>query len=266
MSSSGDPTHGSGEPPQGRIFVPEGPFWDAWVAPDGGAVKLSIQAMKVKARWLRRARPRPFGFAPASAHPAIERIGEAHGAGTLSSGVATVLGLRNPVQTMSILYGHGGDPSALADPFAPAAEIISDFHRDYQDRDLEEDLLAAVRKWASRGQTPDPATGAAQASGTRPEVTSATVDVVVSGRRRPVPLLRLGECSAFQVRDESVLVTVLAARMGPQFPDIVRLTDLEPMLFTLEHPDREAIAAAFAEMRNQQINQMRTQDGQGSGQ
>jgi hypothetical protein len=264
MSSSGDPTHGPGEFPQGRIFVPQGPMWDAWVAADGGAVKFSVQVMKTKASWLRRSRPRPFGFALGSAPPA--RIGEAHGAGTLSSGFATVLGLRNPVQTMSILYGHAADHSGPADPFTPTAEIISDFHQNYQDHDLEDDLLAAARKWTSRVPAPDPATGAARATGARPEVTSATVDVVVSGRRRPVSMLRLGVCSAFQVRDDGVLVTVLTTHMGPPFPDIVRLTDLEPMLFALEHPDREAIAAAFAEKRRQQIEQMRNQDRQGSGQ
>lgn len=98
----------------------------------------------------------------------------------------------------------------------------------------------------------------------RPEVTSATIDIVVSGRRRPVSMLRLGKFSAFQVRDEGVLVTVLASRIGPQFPDIMRLTDLQPMLSVLEHPDTAVIAAALADMRHQHIEQMRNQARHGS--
>lgn len=228
-------------------------MWDAWVSPGGGAVKLSAQAMKMEARWLRRARPRPFGFASGSAHPAPGRIGEAHGAGTLSSGVATMLGFRTAVQTMSIRYGDA------ADPRAPAAEIISDFHRDYHDRDLEDELLDAAGKWARPADAPDAVAGDGRVSDARPEVTPATIDVVVSGRRRRVSMLRLGEFSAFQVRHEGVLVTVLTRHTGPQLPDIVRLTDLEPMLSELEHPDTEVIAAALAGMRQQHIKQMRNQ-------
>lgn len=70
MSSLGDRPDGPDDPALGRIFVPEGPMFDAWIAPDGGAVTLSVLAMKMQARWLRRARPRPFGFAPGSTHPA----------------------------------------------------------------------------------------------------------------------------------------------------------------------------------------------------
>jgi hypothetical protein len=217
-------------------------------------VRLSIWATQRQAQWLRRARPRPFGFAPGSAHPAPERIGEAHGAGTLSSGVASMLGLRSPVHTMSISYGGAADP-----PTAPAAEIISDFHRDYQDRDLAEALLEAAAEWAGRADLPDAVDADAQASGSRPEVTSATLDVVVSGRRRLVPMLGLGEFSAFQISDEGVLVTVLARRMGPEFPDIVRLSDLEPMLSATEDLDRATVAAALAESRRQHIEQMRNQ-------
>lgn len=253
MSSRGDRPDGPDDPPLSRIFVPEGPVFDAWIAPDGGAVKLSVQAMKMQARWLRRARPRPFGFAPGSAHPALERIGEAHGAGTLSSGAATALGFRTAVYTMSIIYG---DP---ADPLAPAAEVISDFHRDYQDRDLEESLLDAATDWARRAAAPDPASEDRPASGSRAEITSAINDLVVSGRRRPVSVRRLADLSAFQIGEEGVLVTVLARHLGPELPDIVRLTDLEPMLSALEHPDREVIAAAFAERRHRRIQQMRHQ-------
>lgn len=73
-------------------------------------MKLTIQAMKMQARWLRRARPQPFGFAPGSAHPALAQLGEAHGAGTLSSGAASPLGLRTAVHTMSVSYGDTADP------------------------------------------------------------------------------------------------------------------------------------------------------------
>lgn len=255
MSSRDDQAGGAEGPAPGRIFVPEGPMWDAWVAPGGGAVKLSAQAMKMEARWLRRARPRPFGFAPGGAHPGPGRIGEAYGAGTLSSGVATMLGFRTAVHTMSIYYGEATDPRA------PAAKIISDFHRDYHDRDLEEELLHVAGKWAAPA---DAAAGDGRADDARPKVTSDTIDVVVSGRRRPVPILRLGEFSAFQLGDEGVLVTVLARHLGPQIPGIVRLTDTEPMLSALEHPDPEAIAGAIAEMRRRHIEQMRNQTGHSS--
>jgi hypothetical protein len=253
MSSRGDPPDDPDGPRLGRIFMLEGPVFDAWIAPDGGAVKLSVRAMKMQARWLRRARPRPFGFAPGSAHPAPERIEEAHGAGTLSSGVATVLGFCTPVQTMSIRYG---DP---ADPLAPVTEVISDFHRDYQDRDLEGSLLDAARKWAGRAAAPDPVAEDRPVGGPRAEIISAISDVVVSGRRRPVSVLRLADCSAFQVAEEGVLVTILARHLGPELPDIARLTDLDPMLSALEHPDRELIAAALAERRHRHIEQMRNQ-------
>ena len=245
MGSHCDRTDGTDDPQQRRIYVPEGPLLDAWSAPEGGAVKLSILATQRQARWLRRARPRPFGFAPGSEHPALERIGDAHGAGTLSSGIAGLLGLRTPVHTMSISYG---DPTQSS---APGSEIISDFHRDYQDRDLEEALLEAAATWA----------GDRWIGGSRPEVTSATIDVVVSARRRSVSMLQLGDFSAFQVVEDRVLVTVLARHMRPQFPDIVRLriADLEPMISAMEHPDREAVAAAFAEFRRQHIEQMRNQ-------
>src|SRR5215469_9485678 len=168
-------------------------MWDAWVGPDGGAVKLSVQAMKAEARWLRRARPRPFGFAPGSAHPVPERIRKAQGAGTLSSGIATMLGLRTVVQTMSIRYGDA------ADPREPAAEIISEFHRDYHDRDLEEELLHAAGKWAAQRQAPEVAGGDGTVGDSRPKVTPASDDIVVSGRRRPVPIVQFGDFSAFQV-------------------------------------------------------------------
>jgi len=85
----------------------------------------------------------------------------------------------------------------------------------------------------------------------RPEVTSVTVDVVVMGRRRPVTMLQRRGVSAFQLREGRVLVTVLARHLGPQFPDIVRMSDLGPMLFGAGAPDEEAIAAAFAERRRQ---------------
>jgi len=61
--------------------------------------------MKLEARWLRRAWPRPFGFAPDSPHPTPVRIEEAHGSGTLSSGLATVLGFRTAVWAMSVFCG-----------------------------------------------------------------------------------------------------------------------------------------------------------------
>jgi hypothetical protein len=37
MSSTGDRAYSPEEPPRGRIYVPQGPVWDAWSAPDGGA-------------------------------------------------------------------------------------------------------------------------------------------------------------------------------------------------------------------------------------
>jgi hypothetical protein len=220
-------------------------------------VKLTIKVMKMQARWLRRARPRPFGFAHGSAHPAPAQLGEAHGAGTLSSGAASLLGLRTAVHTMSVSYG---DP---ADPHAPAAVIISDFHRDYQDRDPKDALLETAAEWNARAEAPDAAGADEQASGSRPEVTTAEIDVVVSGRRRPISLLRLGEFSAFQVGEEGALVTVLARHMAPKFPDIVRLrpADLELMLSTMENPDKDLIAAALAEQRRRHIEKMRNQTG-----
>jgi hypothetical protein len=72
-------------------------------------------------------------------------------------------------------------------------------------------------------------------------------------------MLRLAGFSAFQAGDDGVLVTVLARHIGSQLPDLVRLTDLEPMLSALEHPDRELIAAALADRRRQHIEQMRNQ-------
>lgn len=54
-------------------------------------------------------------------------------------------------------------------------------------------------------------------------------------------------------------MTVLARHMGPEFPDIVRLTDLEPMLSALEHPDMELISAVLTEGRRRHIEQMRNQ-------
>lgn len=253
MSSHDSPAHAPDDPPLGDIYVPEGPMWDAWNAPNGGAVKLVVWATKMKARWLRRARPRPFGFAPGSAHPEPGRIRQAHGAGTLSSGVATALGFRTAVWTMSIRYGDAADPAA------PAAEITSDFHPEYQDRDLEEALRHAAAAWAERAGAPGAVARDGQAGDTRTEVTSATIDVVVSGRRRPASVLRLGEFSAFQVGEDGVLVTVRARHMGLRFPDIVRLTDLEPMLSDMENLDAKLIAEAIATSRRQHIRQMRNQ-------
>jgi hypothetical protein len=244
--SSPDDQKGTDDRPQGRIFVPE-----AWLAPDGAAVSLSAQAMKLEARWLRRAQPRPFGFAPDSPHPAPERIGKAHGAGTVSSGLATVLGFRAPVWAMSILYGDAADPSA------PLAEITSLFHRELQDRDLKDELIDGASEWRRWAAEPDAVAGAARAVGTQAEVTSGTIEVVISGARRAVPMLRQGEMSAFEVRHGKVLVTVLARHMGPEFPEIVRLADLEPMLSRHEHPDREEIATAFALERRQRTEDMR---------
>lgn len=249
MSSPYD-QNGPDDRPPGRISVPE-----AWFAPDGAAVSWSAQVMKLEARWLRRARPRPFGFAPDSAHPTPERIGNTHGAGTVSSGPVTMLGLGGAVWTMSILYGDAADPSA------PLAEITSLFHRKLQGRDLEDALIDGASEWRRWAAALDAVAGAVQAGGTRAEVTSGTVEVVVSGTRRVVPILRLGEMSAFEVRHEKVLVTVLARHMAPEFPEIVRLTDLEPMLSRHEHPDREEIAAAFALERRQRIEEMRNQSG-----
>jgi hypothetical protein len=226
---------------------------DAWLAPGGGAVKLSAKAMKMEARWLRRARPRPFGFAPASAHPGPERIEQACGAGTLSSGVATMLGLRTAVHSMSVCYGD------RADPLASAAKIVSDFHQDYQHRDLEEELRHAAGQWGRSAEAPDVVPEDGKFGDSRHNVTSVTTDVVVTGRHRAVSTLRLQEFSAFQLRDGGVLVTVLARHMGSQFPDIVRLTDLEPMLSALERPDKEAIATTIAKMRRQHIEQRRNQ-------
>lgn len=40
-------------------------------------------------------------------------------------------------------------------------------------------------------------------------------------------------------------MTVLANRMEPEFPEIARLTELEPMISAQCHIDREATAAAF---------------------
>jgi len=192
-------------------------------------------------------------FAPQSAHPAPGRIAEAHGAGTLSSGAASVLGFRTAVRTMSIRYGDA------ADPLAPAAEVISDFHREYHDRDLREALLDASGTWAGHAKAPDSASASGQAADSRAGVTSEGTDVVVAGRQRPVSVLRLGKFSAFQVREEGVLVTVLARNMGPRFPGLVRLTDLEPMLSAMENIDTELIAAALAERRQEHIEQMRNQ-------
>jgi hypothetical protein len=67
--------------------------------------------------------------------------------------------------------------------------------------------------------------------------------------------------SAFEVHHEKVLVIVLARHMGLEFPEIVRLTDLEPMISRLERPDREEIAAAFAWERRQRIEEIQNQTG-----
>lgn len=209
--------------------------------------------MKMEARWLRRARQRPFGFAPASVHPVPERVERAYGASTLLSGVATILGLRTAVYTMSVCYGD------RADSLASAAKIVSDFHRDYQHRDLEEELRYAAGQWGRQAEAPDVVPEDGKAGDSQNDVTSVTIDVVVAGRHRAASTLRLREFSAFQLRDGGVLVTVLARHMGSQFPDIVRLTDLEPMLSALEHPDKEVIATAIAEMRRQHIEQRRNQ-------
>lgn len=154
---------------------------------------------------------------------------------------------------MSVCYGD------RADPLASAAEIISDFHEDYQCRDLEEEFRKALDRWAGQAEAPDVIPEDGQAGDSRREVTSVTIDVVVTGRRRPVSMLRLREFSAFQLRAEGVLVTVLARHMGSPFPDFVRLTDLEPMLSALEHPDKDVIAAAFAGMRRRHTEQRRNQ-------
>lgn len=187
MSSHDDPAHDSEDAPQRRIYVPEGPMLDAWNAPDGGAVKLAVLATRMEARWLRRARPQSFGFAPESEHPAPVRIGEAHGSGRLSSAAASALGFRTAVRTMSIRYGDA------ADPLAPAAEVISDFHREYHDRDLREALLDASRTWAGRAGAPGALLAGGQATDPQAEVTPEEADVVVTGRRRHVPVLRLGK-------------------------------------------------------------------------
>jgi hypothetical protein len=249
---------GPDERPKSRIIVPEGPMWEAMIAPDGHAVSLSVQVMKLEARRLRRARPQPFGFAPDSSHPMPERIGEAHGSGFLSGGLATVLGRQAAVRTMSIFYGDAADHSA------PVARIISDFHRAQQDRDLEEALREAAAEWRTPAPAPDEGARAGRVDGASATVTSEAMDVAVAGTRGPVPMLRLGELSAFQIRHEEVLVTVLAKHMGSEFPEIVRLTDLESMISGLEHPDRQVIAAAFAEKRRRQIVQMRNQTGHNS--
>jgi hypothetical protein len=250
---SGDPPSASDDRQQEPMFGLEGPWTDAWLAPGGGAQKLCAEAMKMEVRWLRRARPRPFGFAPGSAHPVPERIEHAYGAGTLSRGIATILGLRTAVHTMSICYGD------RADPLAAAAEIVSDFHHDYQDRRLDEELRDAAGRWGRHAEPSDVVPEDGQVGHTPPKVTPVTTDVAIAGRLRPLAMLPLGDFSAFQFRDEGVLVTVIARHMGPQFPDIVRLTDLEPMLSAMEHPDKELIATAFAEMRRQHIEQRRNQ-------
>jgi hypothetical protein len=256
MSSPGDPAYSPEGSRHERMYVPQGPMWDAWTAPDGGAVKLTIQAMKMQARWLRRARPRPFGFAPGSACPTPVHLVEAHGAGTLSSGAASLLGLGAAVHTMSVSYGH------TADPRAPAAVIISDLHRDYQDRDLQDALMETVAQWPVPAEAAD-AAGGEPAAGSRPEITTARIEVVVSGGRRAVFLLRLGDLSAFQTYEEGVLVTVMGRHIAPELPELVRLrsADLEPMLSAMENPDKELIGAALADQRRRHIEQMRNQTG-----
>ena len=114
---------------------------------------------------------------------------------------------------MSIGYGDSADLAA------PTAEIISDFHQEYQDRDLEEALWRAAGKWAGRAETLGAAADG-KAGDASAEVTSGMAHVVVSGRQRPAPVLRLGEFSAFQVTEEGVLVTVVARHMGVRFPDV----------------------------------------------
>lgn len=254
---SSDPPDAGDDHLPGSVFWPAGPKMDAWLAPGGGAVKLSAWAMKRQAQWLRRARQRPFGFAPGSAHPVPGRIEDAYGAGTLWSGAKAILGLRTAVHTMAVCYGD------RADPGAPAATIVSDFRKDYRDRGLEEELREAASRWGLRAQAPDAGPEDGEAGHWRPDVAPVTIDVIVAGRRRPVSMFRLREFSAFQLRDKAVLVTVVVRHMGPQFPDIVRLIDLEPMLSALDRPDMEAIAAALAEMRRQHTGH-RPNQGPGS--
>jgi hypothetical protein len=138
-------------------------------------------------------------------------------------------------------------------------EMESDFHREYHDRDLREAFLDVSGAWAGRAGAPEAVAAKGQVEDSWAEVGVATIDVVVSGRRRPVPVLRIGRFSAFQVREEGVLVTVLASNMELRFPGLVRLTDLELMLFAMENIDTELIAEALAEERREHIEQMRNQ-------
>jgi hypothetical protein len=233
-----------------QSYNPEGSPPGRGYTPSDRAVDWSIRAGQMEARWLRRARPRPFGFAPGSAHPVPERIGEADGTDTLSFWVAKMLGFRVAVGRMSIIYGDAGDPAA------PVAEITSAFHREWQHIwDVETELRDAVLKWAELAEAPeafDPygphARGlrAAARANRSVKVTKASIDVVASGGRHRAELLGLGECSAFRVRQDDVQVTVVARHLGPEFPEIVRLTDLEPMISARYRIDREATAAALA--------------------
>ncbi len=242
MSSHGDATQRDEDLPPGRVYTPS-----------DRTVDWSIRAKQREARWLRRARPRPFGFAPGTAHPMPERIGEARGETTMLRLFASTLGLPtrpSPVLRMSIIYRD------TADPAAPAAEVTSAFYRDYQHIwDLETELRDAVLKWAEQAEAPeafDPSgpfartlRAAARDDRTVP-VTKARVDVVVSGCRQSVSMLGLGDCGAFQIREEGVLVTVVARHMGPESPEIVRLTDLEAMIAARSHIDRDAIVATLS--------------------
>jgi hypothetical protein len=231
-------------------------MWDT-ISPDSPVVELNVQAMRLQARKLRLARVRPFGFAPGSAHPTPPGIVDVNGPGTLSSGLANVLGFRAAVWSMSISYGD------VADRAAPAAMVYSDFHhQSHEARNLEETMLGVASRWRDQATAPGGVAAAAgigegQGSAGPTGLTSARCEVSISGVRRQVPLLRLAEFSAWQSSHDKVLVTVVARHMDAEFPELVRLADLEPMIQPLEHPDRNAIAAAYTAMRNRHTEQMR---------
>jgi len=252
MGTGGDTGGTDGSPRQKthRIFVPEGPFFDGLVAPDGLAVRLSIQAAKAEARWLRRVRPRPFGFAAGSSHPEPATIGQAHGPATPVSGLATLLGSRTPVWTMKICYGG-------ADPPRPRAWVITDFHRDMQDRDVRHSLLTAAADWSG-----------ARVAGWWADETdiddsnfaTGTADIRVDGHEVTVTVVEQSPARAFQLWRDGVLITVVARDMT-EFPELARLNDLEPMLTAMENVDRNLVASVLAEERRRQIEEMRRQQG-----
>ena len=201
------------------------------------AARLALMAMRAQVRQIRKAAPRPFGFAPTDTRPVLGTIGDVWGSGTIRGALAGRLGLRPAIWTMIMKYGP---EAGLA---ADCVEIISDLHEDPRDTRAVEDALASAV---------DLDVGGDRSGGRMPieldlgEVSTGTIEITVQGNRRAVPILHLRDYCGFQFRSDGVLATVVARNLTSQLPEFVRLTDLEPFLQAMEQVDRGELAAWFA--------------------